>query len=260
MDKNKLQPIDGSDVSGVVTARGTGEGLIVRIDGRAEKSDIKRALSSFLEQRKRYLTGQEVTVEWIGKTPGEAFVEMISREVFAGFDITVRRSRTKQAVHLVETSEEEESADKKVVSFRSNTHKEVLSPQESIQGDALFGGVGSIFDGELSPQAPEYGGATVGDGALWDEADARMVYLTLRSGQRIETEHSVIVFGDVNSGAEIIAGGDIVVLGKLRGVAHAGAYDTTGGGRVIFALGLQPRHGYYSWRSSQSRWSRACSC
>jgi septum formation inhibitor MinC len=73
-----------------------------------------------------------------------------------------------------------------------------------------------------------------------DEADCRMIVGTLRSGQRIESEHSLIILGDVNTGAELIAGGDIIVLGKLRGVAHAGAYDETGGGRVIIALDLVP--------------------
>jgi septum site-determining protein MinC len=75
---------------------------------------------------------------------------------------------------------------------------------------------------------------------LWDDPDARIIYGTLRSGQKVETEHSIVVFGDVNSGAEVIAGGDIVILGTLRGIAHAGAYDETGGGRVIFSLNLQP--------------------
>lgn len=45
----------------------------------------------------------------------------------------------------------------------------------------------------------------------------------LRSGQRIECEGSIVVLGDVNSGAEVIAGDNIVVLGVLRGLAHAGA-------------------------------------
>ena len=39
---------------------------------------------------------------------------------------------------------------------------------------------------------------------------------------------------------EIIAGGDVIVLGTLRGIAHAGAYDESGAGRVIFALDLRP--------------------
>lgn len=45
----------------------------------------------------------------------------------------------------------------------------------------------------------------------------------LRSGQRIEFEGSLVVLGDVNDGAEVIASENIVVLGALRGLAHAGA-------------------------------------
>lgn len=46
---------------------------------------------------------------------------------------------------------------------------------------------------------------------------------SLRSGQRIEEEGSIVIIGDVNSGAEVIAGDNVVVLGTLRGLAHAGA-------------------------------------
>lgn len=45
----------------------------------------------------------------------------------------------------------------------------------------------------------------------------------IRSGQKLEYEGSIVVLGDVNNGAEIIAGDNIVVLGVLRGLAHAGA-------------------------------------
>ena len=46
---------------------------------------------------------------------------------------------------------------------------------------------------------------------------------SLRSGQKIEFEGSLVVLGDVNGGAEVLAGENIVVLGILRGMAHAGA-------------------------------------
>lgn len=46
---------------------------------------------------------------------------------------------------------------------------------------------------------------------------------TLRSGQQIESETSLIVLGDVNPGAKVIAKGNIVVLGALKGIAYAGA-------------------------------------
>ena len=58
---------------------------------------------------------------------------------------------------------------------------------------------------------------------------------SLRSGQRLEIEGSIVVIGDVNSGAEIVASDNIVVLGSLRGLAHAGA---KGNKQAIIAAGL----------------------
>lgn len=46
---------------------------------------------------------------------------------------------------------------------------------------------------------------------------------SLRSGQKVEFDGSVVILGDVNGGAEVIARDNIVVLGMLRGLAHAGA-------------------------------------
>lgn len=45
----------------------------------------------------------------------------------------------------------------------------------------------------------------------------------VRSGQKLEFEGSIVIMGDVNDGAEVIAGDNIVILGALRGLAHAGA-------------------------------------
>ena len=46
---------------------------------------------------------------------------------------------------------------------------------------------------------------------------------SVRSGQKLEFEGSIVVLGDVNGGAEVIAEDNIIVLGNLRGMAHAGA-------------------------------------
>jgi septum site-determining protein MinC len=65
-----------------------------------------------------------------------------------------------------------------------------------------------------------------------------MLRKTVRSGQKIEFHGNVVVLGDVNAGAEIIATGDIIVLGALRGVAHAGS-----GGKessLVIAFSLEP--------------------
>lgn len=58
---------------------------------------------------------------------------------------------------------------------------------------------------------------------------------SLRSGQKLETEGSIVIIGDVNSGAEVMASDNIIVLGALRGLAHAGA---KGNKQAIIASGL----------------------
>lgn len=67
---------------------------------------------------------------------------------------------------------------------------------------------------------------------------AVLVRRTLRSGHHVHFAGHVVVLGDVNPGAEIIAGGDVIVWGRLRGVVHAGA----GGDQesVVCALDLAP--------------------
>jgi len=50
-----------------------------------------------------------------------------------------------------------------------------------------------------------------------------MIKRTLRSGRTVNSAGHVVVLGDVNPGAKIIAVGDIIVWGRLRGIVHAGA-------------------------------------
>lgn len=61
---------------------------------------------------------------------------------------------------------------------------------------------------------------------------------TLRSGQTVECETSLIVLGDVNPGAKIMARGNIVVLGSLRGNAYAGLDGNTSA--FVAALDMDP--------------------
>ena len=60
-----------------------------------------------------------------------------------------------------------------------------------------------------------------------DISETKFVQNSLRSGQREEYPGSIVICGDVNAGAEIVAGGNIMILGALRGVAHAGANGNT---------------------------------
>ncbi|MCC5625528.1 septum site-determining protein MinC, partial [Nostoc sp. CHAB 5715] len=55
------------------------------------------------------------------------------------------------------------------------------------------------------------------------QADALYLEMTVRSGVEIRHPGTVILLGDLNPGGIVIADGDIIIWGRLRGIAHAGA-------------------------------------
>ncbi len=67
---------------------------------------------------------------------------------------------------------------------------------------------------------------------------ALLIHRTIRSGQRSRYAGTIVVIGDVNPGAEIVADGNIIVWGKLRGVVHAGASGNENA--IVGALILEP--------------------
>lgn len=74
----------------------------------------------------------------------------------------------------------------------------------------------------------------------WGGADGGTVVISgrVRSGQKVEAEKHLIILGDLNPGAEAIAGGDIIVMGNLLGTALAGQPGNEKA--VIIALDFRP--------------------
>ncbi len=78
-----------------------------------------------------------------------------------------------------------------------------------------------------------------------DDETALWVPRTLRSGTRIEFDGHIVVMGDVNPGAEIVAEGSILVWGRLRGAVYAGAslkeqQASPNSGATVSALEMKP--------------------
>lgn len=80
---------------------------------------------------------------------------------------------------------------------------------------------------------------------------------TLRNGQILETETSIVVLGDVYPGSSIISTKDIVILGGLYGGAYAGGNGEPG--HFVVALEMSPEKlkiGDLKYRSEKTpRWS-----
>lgn len=216
----------GESGSNLVSARGTADGLVIRLKASADSLSLQAAVRDFLVSRAGFLRGGKIFLEWVdGDQP-------------AGVEGEIRRIMDSEfGLQPGELSGRSRRAS------ASSLEKDLKGRGDDFREEgplSLFDGIDAV-DFEDEPEVePEPTSSESPLPSAWDEPDTRIIYGTLRSGQRVESDHSVVIFGDVNSGAEIIAGGDIVVLGKLRGVAHAGAYDETGGGRVIVALEMVP--------------------
>ena len=73
-----------------------------------------------------------------------------------------------------------------------------------------------------------------------DKKDVQMLVVnrTLRGGQEVQSQGSVLILGNVNPGAQVIAGGSIDIRGTCRGIVHAGAYGDKDA--IIIADHLMP--------------------
>jgi septum site-determining protein MinC len=77
---------------------------------------------------------------------------------------------------------------------------------------------------------------------------------SLKNGQSIETENSIIIIGDVESGCSVYSNKDIIVLGTLCGKAYAGAGGNSS--HFVAALNMMPeslRIGDYSYHPKLPR-------
>lgn len=123
--------------------------------------------------------------------------------------------------------------------FTGSTGIRIMSDNNSLTGDerrqlinllADYGlNLQDQLDPELLPPAEqtERTEVQVGDVPVEYRQEAEggqtlIVSRMLRSGQRIVFKGSVIIMGDVNPGAEVLASGNITIQGTCRGLAHAG--------------------------------------
>ncbi|HRN50480.1 MAG TPA: septum site-determining protein MinC [Anaerolineales bacterium] len=116
----------------------------------------------------------------------------------------------------------------------------VLSSSAQTERSAQLMGLATrIHDGSREPEAEE------AEEYYEDSAPQElgpdggiMVRRTLRSGASVHSPGHVTIIGDVNPGAEVIAGGNVVVWGRLRGLVHAGANGNEDA--IVCAMDLAP--------------------
>lgn len=184
--------------NGDIHFKGTKGGLLVRIEGDEDYETLKVRLEERLEAAQKFFHGSAITI-----------------------DIGDRLLTTKQLLEL-------ESL------FSSRYGVRII---QVVNGSADAEGK----SGEVEARTEKNGSPAIRVAMVEDtfaSGDTLLIKRTARSGQRISYNGNVVILGDVNPGAEVIASGDIVVMGRLRGVVHAGA--TGNDASVILAFRLCP--------------------
>lgn len=118
--------------------------------------------------------------------------------------------------------------------LKSLSHDELMELQKLCLDNGMI--LNNTDTTNASPKKPPQPNKP--DVAIPNDNNNLIIQKNLRSGQKVHSEGSVVIWGDVHESAEITAAGDIIVLGKLAGIAHAGYYGNEEG--IVFALNLVP--------------------
>lgn len=99
----------------------------------------------------------------------------------------------------------------------------ILSQEQQLELINLFANYGIILK---EAQVEQFANHEIKEEQPVDIESAQTLVITrtLRGGQEIVHKGSVIIMGDVNPGAKVVAGGDIIIHGACRGIVHAGFY------------------------------------
>ncbi len=182
-----------------VQIKGIREGLLVNL-GDGNWDEVHQALLAQLDQQAEFLRGARLALDVGNHILKAADLGPLTREL----------------------------------SDRGLTLWAVLSNSPTTERSAQSYGLAT----RLPRPKPEPPAARLPDTNLQGGEGAILVRRTLRSGFSLQHPGHVVVIGDVNPGAEIVASGDVLVWGKLRGVVHAGAEGNENA--LVCALELSP--------------------
>lgn len=167
--------------------KGTRDGLLIALSATEEWNAVLTELAAHIDQRLSFFAGARIIVD-VGERP-------VPRHELGSLKALLER----RDLHLWA-----------VLSGSQTTNDASMALD-------LRTSVGGLVPGRGEAEQPAFSNPEeVGTGGV-------LIRRTLRSGRTVHSTGHVVVIGDVNPGAEIVAVGDIIVWGRLRGNVHAGA-------------------------------------
>lgn len=199
-------------VQGYVAIKGTRNGLLLTLEPETPFHELLSALAERLAEAPGFFRGASLSV-----------------------DTSQRKLRVSERVQLERLLAHYQMS----VTPLELIPSALIAPKESTQEQLALAQPPSpvpITNQVIEEISPSRDGRESRDAR--ESTDTLFLRRTVRSGQAIHHPSTVVVLGDVNPGAEIVAGGDIIVWGVLRGMVHAGYPDNEQA--LVCALQLAP--------------------
>ena len=195
----RLHKEENQSVPGYIAIKGTRNGLLLTLEPGTSFSDLLNALADRISEAPSFFRGASLSVDTSHRSLQSSERSQLE-DLLAHYHMSVAPIEPER---------------------RRGTHTTITLPSPDPSGE------GAVTKDIEQAQR---------DGR--DTEDTLFLRRTVRSGQAIHHHSNVVVLGDVNPGAEIVAGGDIIVWGVLRGMVHAGypENDTS----LVCALQLTP--------------------
>ena len=173
----------------IVTLKGLRDGIAVDIDETSDFVAVIEMLRQKVSDGKRFFAGANTKVYFKGRKltseEEDTLISIISN--IAGVSISPKKV--------------EVPVDSQAEMIHADIEEAFIEPESNTETEVISEYIKKNFT----------------------ESNCAFYKSGLRSGQSIKYKGSVVVMGDINPGSEIVADGNVVVLGSLKGLAHAGA-------------------------------------
>jgi septum site-determining protein MinC len=196
---DRLEKEEKQSVQGSIAIKGTRNGLLLTLEPETPFGDLLNALAERLAEAPAFFRGASLTV-----------------------DTSRRKLRVSERIQLE--------------NLLAYYQMSVTSLEKATQAREAKTITLPLSESSSDPGTTQETGQARRDAR--DSDDTLFLRRTIRSGQAIHHHSNIVVLGDVNPGAEIVAGGDIIVWGVLRGMVHAGYPDNQNA--VVCSLLLSP--------------------
>lgn len=211
----------------VVNIKGTRQGLVIILDTSKNFTDVKQSLIAKITEKKGFFQGGKFTFDMATGSLDDSQrleLEEVCRQFGLEYSPDIQPLDFHKNRFPASDANTANKPEAQLKDFSNKTPHRETKARNQVPAKKHK----PITTGEVIPL----------QGVLDTELQQSglMINSSLRSGQKINYDGNVVVLGDVNPGAEIVTTGSIVVMGVLRGIAHAGASGDSSATITAYAI------------------------